>query len=314
MILGTRALLSLLLVSSSHAFTGSPVRLSSSTLRPTFVSDTQRVHLATPRESTSLNLFFNSKEPVVITEPEVEDTAATFAVNVPFLAAWIGLVGWAFTAAPGEVGSAADTEILNNIIANPTDPGINELYYTAFNFFATIPVILAALVLPQGSKKSLLPAGPFLALSTFFGYFALGPYMSFRPAPVQDIQDKSGEISWFTKNVVENRFFNIFILAFTLYLPVAANVFEAYQNDPQQLWQGFVDIISTSRFAAVSLVDIAILYVTSVALIVDDYKLRKPTSDDGEAQRVALLAALLPVVGSSIYCAVRPPLPIDSEE
>ena len=73
--------------------------------------------------------------------------------------------------------------------------------------------------------------------------------------------------------------------------------------------QGFVDIVSTSRFASVSFVDISILYVASVYLTPRDYVLRKPDASDAEARAVAAATALLPVVGSALYCALRPKLP-----
>jgi hypothetical protein len=229
--------------------------------------------------------------------------------SAPFGIAWLCLVLWAFSPlAPGSLGSAQDSEMLTAIIANPVSPGINELYYTFFNFFATIPVILACLVLPQGSKAG-LPAGPFLALSSAIGYFAMGPYLALRAPPVSTIQEKEGSMSWVTANVFENKLFNWSIFLFTLYLPVAANVFGAYAADPAALWQGFVDIVSTSRFAGVSMVDISILYAAAVYLTPRDYVLRNPDASDAEARAVAAATALLPVVGSALYCALRPKLP-----
>jgi hypothetical protein len=233
----------------------------------------------------------------------------TSTASVAFGKVWILLVVWAFSPfAPGSLGSVQDTEMLKAIVANPVSLGINELYYTAFNFFATIPVILACLVLPQGSKEG-IPAGPFLALSSAIGYFAMGPYLALRAPPVNTIEEKRGPMSWVTINVFENKAFNLFIFLFTLYLPVAANVFGALEADPNALWQGFLDIISTSRFASVSLVDIAILYVASVYLTPRDYLIRKPNASVEEAQAVAAATALVPVVGSALYCALRPKMP-----
>jgi hypothetical protein len=229
--------------------------------------------------------------------------------SIVFAKIWLILVLWAFSPyAPGSLGSDQDTEMLNAILANPANPGINELYYCFFNFFATIPAILACLVLPQGRKGG-IPAGPFLALSSAIGYFAMGPYLALRAPPVNSIEEKRGSVSWVTANVFENKAFNWFIFLFTLYLPVAADLLGALAADPDALWRGFLDIVSTSRFASVSLVDITLLYASSVYLTSRDYLLRKPDASVEEARAVAAATALVPVVGSALYCALRPKLP-----
>lgn len=121
------------------------------------------------------------------------------------------------------------------------------------------------------------------------------------------------QLSWFTSTVSENKLFSTFILLFTMYLPIAANLIGAYQTDPIALWDGFVDLISTSRFAAVSLVDITILYGCGVALTPRDYRLRKPDATNTEAIAVAAATAILPIIGSALYCAIRPKLPEPAE-
>jgi hypothetical protein len=165
--------------------------------------------------------------------------------------------------------------------------------------------------LPQGRSVG-LPAGPFLAASSFLGYFAFGPYLSLRAPPLDEIEDPS-EVSWFTRNVLENKIFAAGTLAFALYLPVAAGLPLALQENPAELWQGFVDLISTSRFAAVSCVDISLLLACTVSATPRDYLLRNPDADVDEARKVAALTALVPFIGSAVYCAVRPPLPQEEE-
>jgi hypothetical protein len=95
--------------------------------------------------------------------------------------------------------------MLTNIIADPVHPGINALYYTLFNFFAVIPVILASVMLPQGRSGIGLPAGPFLAMSTFIGYFGFGPYLAFRAPPKDVMRIRRSElVHW---QVLENKIF-----------------------------------------------------------------------------------------------------------
>lgn len=269
------------------------------------------------KKETTLSLFQGKKS-----TPEPVDDVPSFQLNIPAAAAWVALVAWAFTAAPGELQSDTDTAMLQAILADPVHPGINELYYTVFNFFAVIPVILASVILPQDRRNVGLPAAPFLIASSAIGYFGFGPYLALRAPPRTTIDttiatdtDDDESIGWFTANVLENKAFAALTVLFSLYLPVAAGLFPAYQQDPAALWQGFVDLVSTSRFASVSLVDLTMLFACTVAATPRDYMLRNPNATQQDATKVAALTALLPFVGSAVYCAVRPSLlPQQKEE
>jgi hypothetical protein len=258
--------------------------------------------------TTARNLFnIFQREPVPEPEPEPEPVPS-FAINVAAALAWVTLVAWTFTVAPGDLNSASDTAMLTNIIADPVHPGINALYYTLFNFFAVIPVLLASVILPQGRSGIGLPAGPFLAVSTFIGYFGFGPYLAFR-APPKDAIDDPAEVSWFTGKILENKIFSALTVALSLYLPFGSGLLSAYQENPAELISGFVDLISTSKFASVSLADLSILLAVTVSATPRDYMLRNPEADMDEARKVAALTALVPFLGSAVYCALRPPLP-----
>jgi hypothetical protein len=262
--------------------------------------------------TTALNLFnIFQKEPVPEPEPEPEPIPS-FAINVAAASAWVTLVAWTFTVAPGELGSAADNAMLTNIIADPVHPNINALYYTLFNFFAVIPVILASVILPQGRSGIGLPAGPFLAMSTFIGYFGFGPYLALRAPPKDTIEDPA-EVSWFTGKVLENKIFSAGTVAFSLFLPFGSGLIPAFQENPTELISGFVDLISTSKFASVSLADLSILLAVTVSATPRDYMLRNPEADVDEARKLAALTALVPFIGSAVYCALRPPLPQEED-
>jgi hypothetical protein len=268
--------------------------------------------MGTVGPSSALHLFniFKTAEPEP--EPEPEIIIPSFALNIPAASAWVALTAWAFsTVAPGELN---DNALLEQFLEDPVHPGVNALFYLVFNFFAVIPVILASVMLPQGRSNTGLPAGPFLAASTFLGYFAFGPYLALR-APPKDVIDDPSEISWFTRNVLENKVFAAGTVAFALYLPVAAGLLDpAVYEHPAEVWQGFVDLISTDRFAAVSCADISILLAVTIAATPRDYLLRNPDSDLTEARKVAALTALVPFIGTAVYCAVRPALPQEEEE
>jgi hypothetical protein len=64
--------------------------------------------------------------------------------------------------------SAADTAMLVQYHADPVHPGINALLHF-FNCFAIIPVLCRLYCHRVGPV--LITSGPFLAMSTFIGYF-----------------------------------------------------------------------------------------------------------------------------------------------
>jgi len=193
---------------------------------------------------------------------------------------------------------------------------MNTLYYAIFNFFAVVPLLLAALAVPQsppagGKGAGGIPSLPFLAASIGIGYFAVGPYLAFKPEPIRDsLAEKPADAtSWFAKNVLESKIFAGILLLFTLYLFVGGGVLSELQNDPEALLAGFVEQVSSSRFAAVSLADLTLLYLSCVNLTPDDYRLRNADATDADARTVAALTAFLPVVGSLLYLLWRPQLP-----
>jgi hypothetical protein len=202
------------------------------------------------------------------------------------------------------------------IIDNPINPGINELYLTLFNVFLPLPVVLAALVFPQGSRQDgVVPAGPFVVGSFALGYFALGPYLTLR-APVRSRINAVDDVSWMTQRVLESKLLAWSLVALLLYLPIAAHVPEAYAIDGgQTLYQGYVDLASSSRFVAVSSVDLCLLHLTAAALIPADYALRckENDSDTNDGTKLALAAATLPFLGPALYVALRPQLAVLQE-
>ena len=88
---------------------------------------------------------------------------------------WVALVAFAAVLAPGSFGSTQDNAMLESIVANPTAPGLNELFYAVFNLFVLVSCNLACLAYPQASvKKDVVPVAPALVSSAFLGYFTFG--------------------------------------------------------------------------------------------------------------------------------------------
>lgn len=112
---------------------------------------------------------------------EMEDETPSWAFNPLYAAFWFGFIVFAILG-PGEFNSPQDLALINDYIANPSDPGFSELFQAIFNYLGLMPIILASIAIPQANNKG-LPAVPFFAASFAMGYGAIGKYFE-------------GEISW----------------------------------------------------------------------------------------------------------------------
>lgn len=236
------------------------------------------------------------------TEMEERDAPALQA-NWVHAVTWLALVAFTFSpVAPGSLGSDQDNAMLQAIINDPLHPeGINSVFYVVFNLFGPMPVILASLLLPQQSPGK-LSAGPFLIAASGIGYFAMGIYMTLRSVP--DSLQSSG---WFSKNVAENKLISWALVAFCLYVYIPLP--EALATDIS----GFVDLLSSSRFASIASLDLTILYAVTTKAIADDYRLRVK-DDASEATKMAFGTAIVPYLGAALYCALRPSLSDSADE
>lgn len=228
-------------------------------------------------------------------------------INALPAAVWISLVAYATFVAPGSLLDTSVTQdLIEKIVANPTHPeGINELFYTVFNLFTPMPLILAALILPQANESD--RPTPFLVATTFLGYFTMGPYLATRGEIRQSVH--KSELGFFTRNLFENSLFGKLLVLLTLAAIAGGNAFEAVQLQGwEPLYQDFVNLLSTTKFCNVSVVDLAILHVVITLLIPSDYALRR-SDDKQKGLAIAAATFFLPYVGSSLYIATRPSLP-----
>jgi hypothetical protein len=312
-----------------------------------FHRDSLKIHSSETRSPSAL--LWKSRRPLHLihysSSREDAETSSPFSnlsVNVIPLVVWVGLIGLSFVnngiVPHGLPVEQVDQEILQNIIQNPVHPAnVNELYYTLFNVFGPLPLILSALILPQEELRGktqrispdspfVPPPQPFLFGSAVLGYFVLGLYLALRPqlsvSPNNEVNSPDDvDWSWFTRNLWENRAFHAGILLFLCYLPFGSNVLSAINEQGwTMVYQDFQHLIATSRFATISCMDLFLLHMTSVSFIPSDYTLRSayqmPTEADSndilQARRkgstLALLAALLPFFGPAVYIAFRPSL------
>jgi len=230
-----------------------------------------------------------------------------FGFNPLFGTLWIGLVAYAAFFTPGSFDDPETTAILTKFMDDPFNSGLNELFLVIFNFFVVIPIVLANVILPGTvfrEEKSLSPT-PFLLASLGAGYFALGPYLMLRDNDDSMITTKS-DLGWFTSNVLENKIVNYIVLAIALSVPVTSGVFQP-SFDFGQAYQDYQSMLATSKFVSVSTADLSMLTIVSALLIPDDLK-RRGVEDETKQKLIAAASLLLPVIGGSLYCALRPEL------
>eukprot|EP00522_Entomoneis_paludosa_P008056 CAMPEP_0172450400 /NCGR_PEP_ID=MMETSP1065-20121228/8752_1 /TAXON_ID=265537 /ORGANISM="Amphiprora paludosa, Strain CCMP125" /LENGTH=275 /DNA_ID=CAMNT_0013202179 /DNA_START=114 /DNA_END=941 /DNA_ORIENTATION=+ len=261
----------------------------------------------------SSNKEFVSQQPLsMASTADNEDMTEeqSWEFNPLFASLWLGFVTFAIVG-PGEFNAPSDIELLNNYIANPSDPGFSEAFQVIFNYLGIMPMILACLAVPQGARKG-LPALPFMSLAFAMGYGTIGPYLSFRAPPTSTFDPS--EASWFTKNVLDNKLLGAGLVAGVIGLPVALGLVGAYLQDPAATVQGYTDLFASSKFVSASSMDAVVLNIAAAALIPRDLKLRIPDIEDSKAKLIGASTLLLPFLGAALYCALRPSLPSEDYE
>lgn len=129
--------------------------------------------------------------------------------------------------------------------------------------------------------------------------------MIFRKGPREKVT--RSELGWFVKNILESKVFNKLVIALCAYqyFTMAGPLLD----HPGDVWDDFVTLVSSSKFASVSTLDLFILSLTGASLIPQDYKYRQPDADDSQANLIAASTLVLPLLGAALYCALRMPLP-----
>lgn len=224
-------------------------------------------------------------------------------INPPYALAYIAFLGYAYFRNSAEP-EGASMEVLQQYFADPSNPGFNELFVTVFNLLGLYAAPIACLLMP-GAKGQKLPATPFVLGAMFGGYGALGPYAITRtpnPSPVT-----KADLGWFTANVLENKLFNYFIVLVCASTFVTSGALGAFVTDPGQLIKGYADMFSETAIVSASSLDLVILTLSGASFIPEDLS-RRGYKGGVAPELIAASTILLPGLGVSLYCALRPSL------
>lgn len=231
-----------------------------------------------------------------------DDYAPEIKINPPYAIAYVLFLACAFLRSSSEpVGASA--EILQRFLADPLNPGVNELFVSVFNLLGLYFVPMACLLMP-GARRQKLPATPFLLGSMFGGYGALGIYAGTRtpdPSPMS-----RADLGWFTSNVLENKIFNYFIALAFMSAYVTSGALAALVSDPTGSIGGYREMMDTA-IVSVSSLDFAILTVSAASFIPEDLS-RRGYRGGMAPELIAASTVLLPGLGVALYCALRPEL------
>jgi hypothetical protein len=205
---------------------------------------------------------------------------------------WIGLIVYAFFLTPP---NQPDTlELIKNLSTGKWE-GINPLIISLFNIMGVWPLIYSGLLFIDGREQK-IPAWLFATGSFGVGAFALLPYLALR----QPNQHFTGSKDILLK-LVDSRWFGIALTLGNL----ALLSFGLLNGD----WSDFLHQWQTNRFIHVMSLDFCLLCLLFPALLGDDMArrgLKNPA--------LFWVVALLPLIGSSLYLCVRPPLPDSGEK
>lgn len=254
--------------------------------------------LALQRRATTLQAQAST------TDEEEKGFFSQLQINTPYALAYVGFVAFAFYQATNEAPGASQA-ILEKFLADPVNPGVNNLFATVFNLLGLAAIPIGCIAMPSAKGQSPVPLVPFLLGGVFAGYGSIGIAMSTRK-PVTEVS--KSELGWVTKNILENKFFNWAVVAISVSTFYSTGCIDALLADAAGQIQGYKELFQSTALASASSCDLAILTVTAASLIPEDLR-RRGEVGDGKALAIAASTCLLPIVGAAVYCALRPELP-----
>ena len=230
-----------------------------------------------------------------------QDEGILDSINPPYFLAYVLFLSFAFVRTLTEP-EGVSKEVLEKFLADPLNPGENELFVAIFNLLGLYFIPIAALLLP-GARNQRFPAAPFLLGSMFGGYGVLGPYAFTRKPDTNPVTKE--DLGFLAKNVTENKLFNWLVLAAFCSAYVQSGFVEALVSHPSDLFEGFVKLFKDTGIVSASTADFTVLTLSAASFIPEDLERRQWS---GNKSAVALSTLLLPGIGAALYCALRPSL------
>ena len=117
------------------------------------------ITLPSSRQGDNLLIAKATKEDV--SSDNTEGFLDDFTINPPYAIAYVFFIAYAITQNSAEGDSGMSTALIQQYIADPMNPGFNELFITVFNLLGLYAAPLACLLLP-GAKGQKLPVTPFV--------------------------------------------------------------------------------------------------------------------------------------------------------
>ena len=221
-----------------------------------------------------------------------------------------------------------------NVMSNPPDgSGYGIFSYTLFNSFIYLPLVWAAIILPENAaaaakKKQqqsflFLPAWPFLVASTALGGIGLYPYLALRKPmtttiPNSDDATKNGLSSSFLVSFFNDSIaLKVLLVLSNLYLlQIFLEPFLSGNSNLVLEIQGFGTLFGHSQFVFTTTLDAIILSLLLLDPISDDAKRRGVLEQDSGLMETAtkLWPFLVPVFGSLFWVLLRPSPVVNVEE
>ncbi|CAJ1937492.1 unnamed protein product [Cylindrotheca closterium] len=266
------------------------------------------VTLASPSSASSMSSMPSMSSTSLRAKNQIVDEESTglfsdIQINAPYAVAYFGFlaIGYVMTTmeAPG-----ASQAVLEKFLADPVNPGVNELFATIFNLLGLAALPFACLTMP-GAKGQKPPLVPFLLGGVFAGYGSVGIALSTRK---EVTAVKEEDLGWVTKNVLENKIFNWAMVALAASVFVSTGFLSGLAADAGGQIQGYSELFQSTAIASVSSCDLAILTVAAASLIPEDLKRRGFDSSGNKASAIAASTVVLPIFGAILYCALRPKL------
>jgi hypothetical protein len=316
-------LLALTAVSSVDAFSlnsaaGTKVRNGAAAVRssslPAFAPSSSPLTQQHPRhpKPASPSSLDGSKQNDIDDGDDGDDTSLLSNLNPLYAGLWLTFLTYAVFLSPGEIGADMDNQMIQAFIENPVAPqGFDPLFFAVFNGLGVMPFVLAQLACPQGSATRGAPAAPFFVASVAMGFGGAGPYLAFAGPPVES--KTQVELSWFTANVLENKFVSVGTLLLLASTVVTASGLVADGTSFSTVLSDFWALWQQSKFVSVSSFDLAIITLSAATLIPRDYQLRVQDENGNESltlgRQIAAGTLFLPILGAVLYCLWRPSLP-----